>query len=196
MEMTEQYIIASDQELVEMTLDKGDDAAFECLVNRYLDAIRQLYTQRARGTSVDVDDLLQETMVKVFLHLDRYDSKYTFGQWIFTIARNTFVDHMRRKRDDISIDAAGSESFNVAPISLHPNPEESIIRSQQRHQLQRCMDGLPDDYRALIELRFLKEYSYEEIAAELKMPLGTVKTRIHRARERLIRNITKNTDLE
>ena len=190
----EEYIVATDQRLVELALD-CDQMAFEYLIDRYRNSLCQLYLQRTHGNAEDVDDLLQETFIKVFANLARYNSQYTFGQWIFTIARNTFIDHVRRKRDEIHLDAVRAEAFSISPISQQPTPEESIIRVQQRSQLDHCMAKMPDSYKELIELRFYREYSYEEIAEELGMPLGTVKTRIHRARERLIKIILSNTDL-
>ncbi|MDR0509662.1 MAG: sigma-70 family RNA polymerase sigma factor [Rikenellaceae bacterium] len=190
----EEYIVASDQQLVAQAID-GDQTAFEHLFTRYREAILQLYIQRTHGDTDGADDLLQETFVKVFINLVRYDPAYTFGQWIFTIARNTFVDYARRKRDDLSIEASCGDMLLVAPISLQPSPEESIISQQQRQLLDRCMARLAPSYRQLIELRFFREYSYEEIARELSMPLGTVKTRIHRARTKLCELMLADAEL-
>ena len=87
----EDYIIATDQELIGRVQD-GDSTAFEHLFNRYRDSIYQLYMQRTGGNVDDTNDLLQETFVKVYLNLQRYSSRFTFGQWVYTIARNTFID--------------------------------------------------------------------------------------------------------
>ena len=163
------YIVADDRELVHRALD-GDDAAFEHLFNRYRDAIYNLFVQRLGGTN-DADDLLQETFIKVYINLHRYSADYTFGQWVYTIARNTFIDYVRRRQEDLPID----ERF-TAPASNAPTPEESFINLQQRSQ---------------IDMRFFEEYSYEEIAAKLALPLGTVKTQIHRAREQMCRMIVE-----
>ena len=100
--------------------------AFEYLFNRYRDAIRQLLVQRV-GSEDDADDLLQETFIKVYLHLDRYNAGYTFGQWVYTIARNTFIDFYRRRQDELPID----ERFS-APAATTPNPEESRGRTRFR----------------------------------------------------------------
>ena len=178
------YIVADDQRLVSLALE-GDHTAFEYLFNRYREAIRQLLVQRA-GSASDADDLLQETFIKVYLHLDRYKVDYTFGQWLYTIARNTFIDYVRRRQDDLSID----ERFS-APASSAPTPEESVIRLQQRDQIEHYLEALTPRYRQLIQMRFFEEYSYEEIAEKLQLPMGTVKTQIHRARERMCRLITE-----
>ena len=96
------YIVAEDRRLVELVLE-GDDTAFEYLFNRYRDAIHRLFVQRLGGVN-DADDLLQETFIKVYINLHRYSTDYTFGQWVYTIARNTFIDFVRRRQDDLSID--------------------------------------------------------------------------------------------
>ncbi|MFQ8827462.1 MAG: RNA polymerase sigma factor [Alistipes sp.] len=185
----EQYIVSTDQQLVERALD-GDTVAFEHLFNRYRDSIYQLYIQRTSGRTDDASDLLQETFVKVYLNMQRYDSRYTFGQWVYTIARNTFIDYMRRKRDDtVPIDRIGER---VSSSWGGPTPEERMITDQSRARLESFLEKMSPRYRELIELRFFKEYSYEEIAAKLQLPMGTVKTQIHRAREQLCRFITES----
>ena len=176
------YIVADDRRLVELVLE-GDGTAFEYLFNRYRDAIRRLLVQRL-GPASDVDDLLQETFIKVYINLHRYSPAYTFGQWVYTIARNTFIDFVRRRQEDLPID----ERFR-APASLAPTPEESVINLQQRSQIESYLDRLAPRYRQLIVLRFFDELSYEEIAAKLTVPLGTVKTQILRAREQMCRLI-------
>ena len=176
------YIIADDKQLVELSLE-GDDTAFEYLFNRYSDAIRRLFLHRS--TSIDdTEDLLQETFIKVYINLQRYSPDYTFGQWVYTIARNTHIDFERRRQDDLSID----ERFS-APMASTPSPEENLINLQQRSQIEQYTNNLPEQYRKLFSMRFLEDYSYEEIAEKLQLPMGTVKTQIHRARERMCRMI-------
>ena len=172
------YIVCDDRRLVELTL-AGDHAAFEYLFNRYGDAIRRLFLQRSTSPD-DTDDLLQETFIKVYVNLHRYSPEYTFGQWVYTIARNTHIDFERRRQEDISID----EKF-AAPVANTPSPEESLINMQQRSQIERYIEQLPAQYRKLFTMRFLDDCSYEEIAEKLRLPMGTVKTQIHRARERM-----------
>ena len=182
----EEYIVADDRTLASLVV-RGDDTAFEYLFDRYRDAIRRLFIQRT-GNDDDADDLLQETFIKVYINIHRYSADYTFGQWIYTIARNTFIDFARKRQDDLSLD----ERFAIPVVSSAPTPEERVIRQQQRSQLESYMACMTADYRRLIELRFFDELSYEEISQTLAMPLGTVKTRIHRARERLCRLIAES----
>lgn len=181
------YIVAEDRRLVELALE-GDDRAFEYLFIRYREAIYRLFVQRLGGAS-DADDLLQETFIKVYINLHRYSSEYTFGQWVYTIARNTFIDYVRRRADDLSID----ERFS-SPPSNTPTPEESVISLQQRTQIEHYLERLTPRYRQLIVMRFFDEYSYEEIAAKLALPLGTVKTQIHRAREQMCKLIVQGDE--
>ncbi len=185
----EDYIVADDAQLVDWVL-AGDNSAFEYLFNRYAESIRRLYLQRV-GNISDVDDLLQETFIKVFINLTRYDRTYTFGQWLYTIARNTFIDFVRKRHEDLSIDALPSHS-TVTPASTVPTPEESVISLQQRVRIEHHLDRMTPRYRELIEFRYFREYSYEEIAEKLSLPLGTVKTQIHRAREQLCRFIIED----
>ena len=189
----EDYIIATDQELIGRVQD-GDSTAFEHLFNRYRDAIHRLFVQRLGGNVDDTNDLLQETFVKVYLNLQRYSSRFTFGQWVYTIARNTFIDYTRRRRDDtVSIDYVG-EGIGVSGSLGGPTPEEHLITHQSQVQLEGLLAKMSPRYRELIELRFFREFSYEEIAAKLSLPMGTVKTQIHRAREQLCRFITENKE--
>ena len=151
------YIIADDKRLVELSLG-GDDIAFEYLFNRYSEAIRRLLLHRSTSVE-DTEDLLQETFIKVYVNLQRYSSEYTFGQWIYTIARNTHIDFERRKQEELSID----EKFS-APAASTPSPEENLINIQQRTQIEHYIGSLPEQYRQLFVMRFLEDYSYEEIA--------------------------------
>jgi RNA polymerase sigma-70 factor (ECF subfamily) len=186
----EGYIVATDSELVDWSRE-GDSTAFEYLFNRYNDALHQLYLQKTGGNGEDTNDLIQEIFVKAFLNLASYNKAYTFGQWIYTIARNTFIDYVRKRRDNLSIDNTGGE-YIPPPVSSTLNPEENIISHEQRSQIEDYMSRMSPKYRELIELRFFKDLSYEEIAERLSLPLGTVKTQIHRARARLMSFITTN----
>lgn len=179
------YIVADDRQLARRVVE-GDAEAFGYLFDRYRDALMRLFVQRLNNPE-DADDLIQETAVKVWVHIHRYNPDYTFGQWIYTVARNTFIDYVRKRQEELSLD----ESF-AAPVSTAPTPEESVILSQQRRQIDETIARLPGQYRTLVRLRFFDELSYEEIAERLSLPLGTVKTQIHRARERMCRLLNTN----
>lgn len=179
---------ASDSELIDRALG-GDPSSYGALFDRYR---AQLYaaTLGRCGDRHDAQDIMQETFVKAYLNLNHYNADYTFGQWIYTIARNLFIDYTRKKRTTTAVFVDRSEHFN-APSDA-PNPEERIISHQRTHQIDAILASMPVHYQRMIELRFYSEYSYEEIAEKLDMPLGTVKTQIHRARERFCRMLTDN----
>ena len=190
-----EYSIHNDQRLVELVIE-GDSRAFEPLFRRHKDIISAMLVKRAANAD-DVEDLLQEAFMKAFINIDRYNPDYDFGAWICTIAKNTFVDFNRSRKskalnpdNNLPLDARCSK----AAQETAPTPEESIINAQQRAQIERYIATLPEDYRRLFTLRFIDEYSYEEIAEKLDMKLGTVKTRIFRVRNMMCRLITQGEE--
>lgn len=183
------YNAFDDRALVKLVIE-GDSIAFDTLFARHRDMI---YTTLLKftGNSDDVEDLMQEAFMKAYLKIGLYDPKYDFGAWIYTIARNTFVDFNRnRKSNALNAQNVPLESSNTSQTSA-PTPEDYIINAQQRLQIERYITMLPEDYRRLFELRFIDEYSYEEIAEKLDMKLGTVKTRIFRVRNMMCKLITQ-----
>ena len=120
------YIVADDRQLARLVLG-GDTAAFEYLFDRYRDAIHRLFLQRT-GNAEDADDLLQETFIKVYMNLHRYSPEYTFGQWLYTIARNTFIDYVRKRQDDLPID----EKFSSPRTPPRPKRASSTRSSATR----------------------------------------------------------------
>ena len=186
--VVKEYDIYDDRILVTMVIE-GDSIAFDTLFARHRDTIYAMLL-KFTGNSDDVDDLMQEAFMKAYLKIGSYNSKYDFGAWIYTIARNTFVDFSRtRKSKALNPQNISLEHSDTSHISA-PTPEECIINAQQRAQIERYITMLPEDYRELFELRFIDEYSYEEIAEKLDMKLGTVKTRIFRVRNMMCRLIT------
>ena len=183
-----EYDIHNDNTLARMVIE-GDSIAFDTLVARHSDSIHAMLLKYS-GNSDDVNDLMQEAFMKAYLKIGLYNPKYDFGAWIYTIARNTFVDFSRtRKSNALNPQNLSPEIDNTTQASA-PTPEDYIINAQQRAQIERYIAMLPEDYRQLFELRFLDEYSYEEIAEKLDMKLGTVKTRIFRVRNMMCRLIT------
>lgn len=185
-----EYSIHNDQRLVELVIE-GDSRAFDTLFARHRDMIYAMLL-KFTGNSDDVEDLMQEAFMKAYLKIGSYNPKYDFGAWIYTIARNTFVDFNRLRKNNalnpqqnLSLEGGGHSQ-----ISTVTTPEEYIIHAQQRAQIERYIAMLPEDYRQLFELRFIDEYSYDEIAEKLDMKLGTVKTRIFRVRNMMCRLIT------
>ena len=186
------YSEFDDRALVAMVVE-GDSLAFDTLFTRHRDMIYAMLLKYA-GNCDDVDDLMQEAFMKAYIKIGLYDPKYDFGAWIYTIARNTFVD-FERTRKSIALNPENIQLENSsAQQTSTPTPEDYIINAQQRVQIERYIAMLPEDYRRLFELRFLDEYSYEEIAEKLDMKLGTVKTRIFRVRNMMCRLITQGEE--
>lgn len=193
MELTDRNEI--DRRLVARAL-QGDAEAFEQLFRHYKTDLLQLCTQRTGGNLSDASDILQETFIKVYLNLGKYNPEYTFSQWIHTIARNAFIDYTRKRRDTpLSIDSREGGDPRINPPATAANPEERMMLDQTGKELDRALERMSPRYKTMITLRFIQEYSYEEIAEQLDMPLGTVKTRIHRAREQFYRIISNNDSI-
>ena len=185
------YAQMDDRALVRLVVE-GDSRAFEPLFMRHKDIIYTMLVKRSCNPD-DVDDMLQEAFMKAFVNIDRYNPDYDFGAWICTIAKNTFVDFNRSRRskalnpdNNLPLDSRHTNSAQATA----PTPEESIINAQQRAQIERYIATLPEDYRQLFIMRFVEEYTYEEIAETLQMKLGTVKTRIFRVRAMMCKLIT------
>ena len=185
------YALMDDRALVRLVVE-GDSRAFEPLFMRHKDIIYTMLVKRSCNPD-DVDDMLQEAFMKAFVNINRYNPDYDFGAWICTIAKNTFVDFNRSRRskalnpdNNLPLDSRHTNSAQATA----PTPEESIINARQRAQIERYIATLPEDYRQLFIMRFVEEYTYEEIAETLQMKLGTVKTRIFRVRAMMCKLIT------
>jgi RNA polymerase sigma-70 factor (ECF subfamily) len=185
-----------DYELVQKALE-GDEKAFTRLLARYKDAIYFMLLKMVNNRN-DAEDLTLEAFGKAFKNLHQYSPTYAFSTWLFKIASNNCIDFLRRKKGTyIALESNGDTSENSEVIRLKSkelNPEEKLIRQQKAILLQRIVRKLKPRYRTLVELRYFREFSYEEIAKELDIPLGTVKAQLFRAREMLF-NLIGNTEM-
>ena len=185
-----------DYKLVRQALDDGDQQAYAALMERYRDSIYFMLLKMVNNSD-DADDLTIEAFGKAFNRLHQYTPNYAFSTWLFKIASNNCIDFIRKKKmKTTSIDNAYSnsdgESFSLDIKATDRTPEEEAIRKQKIKLMHDVVDKLKPRYRQLIELRYFKEYSYDEISQELDLPLGTVKAQLFRAREFLY-NIMKNS---
>ncbi|HCR91409.1 MAG TPA: RNA polymerase subunit sigma-24 [Prolixibacteraceae bacterium] len=173
--------------LVEAALT-GDEKAFAKLMGRYKDAIYFMLLKMVNNKS-DAEDLTIEAFGKAFNRLHQYTPNYAFSTWLFRIATNNCIDFIRKKRMntfslDKDIDTEdGKMTMDVRDEML--NPEERIIRKQKIRIMREIVDQLKPRYKNLVVLRYFREYSYEEIAEETDLPIGTVKAQLFRAREQL-----------
>ena len=178
-----------DYELVKSAL-QGDEKAFARLLNRYKDAIYFMLLKMVNNRS-DAEDLTLEAFGKAFKNLHQYSPTYAFSTWLFKIASNNCIDFLRKKKG-VHVSIENKEDENTDSIKLKskdPNPEERLIRQQKAILLRNVVRKLKPRYQVLVELRYFKEFSYEEIAKELDLPLGTVKAQLFRAREMLFKMI-------
>lgn len=173
---------------------EGDQQAYAELMGRYRDAIYFMLLKMVNNSS-DAEDLTIEAFGKAFKNIDQYTPNFAFSTWLFKIATNNCIDFIRKKRaSTISIDqsAEDQDTASVVIQSDSPDPEETMINSQKIKLLREVVNKLKPRYRSLVELRYFREFSYEEISEELDLPIGTVKAQLFRARE-LLFNILKNT---
>ncbi|MFY9151320.1 MAG: sigma-70 family RNA polymerase sigma factor [Prolixibacteraceae bacterium] len=183
--------------LVESALT-GNEKAFAKLMARYKDAIYFMLLKMVNNKN-DAEDLTLEAFGKAFKNLHQYSPNYAFSTWLFKIATNNCIDFLRKRRGVyVSIENNQENGDNDQPIRLRsqePNPEEKLIRIQKAILMRRIVHRLKPRYRILVELRYFREFSYEEIAKELNLPLGTVKAQLFRAREMLFKMI-ESTEID
>lgn len=173
----------------------GDERAYAELMNRYRDSIYYMLLKMVNNPS-DADDLTIEAFGKAFKNIQLYTPNYAFSTWLFRIATNNCIDFIRKKKSaPTALEQQQDEQDDPASNlqSELPGPEEEMMQQQKIKHLSHVVSQLKPKYRQLIELRFYKEYSYEEIANELNLPLGTVKAQIFRAKE-LLYNILNKTE--
>jgi len=180
-----------DYQLVQEAL-KGDEKAFARLLSRYKDTIYFMLLKMLNNRS-DAEDLTLEAFGKAFKNLHQYSPTYAFSTWLFKIASNNCIDFLRKKKGVIiSIETENeqlelNESAKLKSKEL--NPEERLIRKQKAILLRKVVHRLKPHYQTLVELRYFREFSYEEISKELNLPLGTVKAQLFRARQMLFKLI-------
>jgi len=169
--------------------DEGDEKAYAELMGKYRDSIYYMMLKMVKNGD-DADDLTIEAFGKAFNRIDQYTPKYAFSTWLFRIATNNCIDFIRKKKMvTFSIDKTrddgegGGLSYDIKSETL--NPEERLVRKQKIKIMREIVDQLKPRYRELVVLRYFREFSYEEIATETELPLGTVKAQLFRARAQL-----------
>ena len=174
---------ASDRELVAIAVT-GFDNSFEELVRRYQRPI-SAYVYRMVGNYESALDLTQEIFIKVYNSLSRYRAEFKFSTWIYKIAHNAAVDHLRRSstREQSLVAGTEGDSFDLLIESSSLTPEQESERKERRGEIESVVRALQANYRELVILRHSQDLSYEEIVEVTGLPLGTVKNRLFRARE-------------
>ena len=191
MQTLDELGILPDADVV-LLAQQGRELAFRELMRRYERPVFSLVFRMVRDRET-AEDLAQDAFVKILNHIDKYSPEFKFSSWLFKIANNVAIDHLRRRRlDTISMDGSphASTASEVEATTLNlASEQESALDELEAKELgsaiERAIATLRPEYRACIMLRHVEGRAYEEIAATLDLPLGTVKTYIHRARHEL-----------
>lgn len=172
---------------IERVLD-GDAEAYALLVRRYSGALFR-YLLRMMGRHDEAEDLAQEAFLRAYLSLASYNAQYRFSTWLFRIATNLALNRIKAERRVISLQALRS-CPEAPPVELVDNRDESrpehwAERTELAQLVQQCLEELPPAYRTVVALRHIADLSYNEIADSTGLPLNTVRSRLHRGRERM-----------
>lgn len=175
----------------------GNQRAYEKLTDKYRRPL-QFHVARMVKESEQVEDLVQEALMKAFNNLESYNTNYAFSTWLYRITTNHTIDYLRKKKlQTTSIDKPVKTRDGELSIELPDEDNETdraIIRKQRKKIITTAIENLPDKYRQVIEMRHIEELSYHEISEELDLPLGTVKAHIFRAREMLYKALKDKRD--
>ena len=185
------YTTATDQEIVELAL-KGRESAYRELIRRYQRPVLSLIHRMVRDREL-AEDLAQDTFVKVLNALDRYRPEFKFSSWIFKIAHNTALDSLRKREvSTLSLDGAPDAVSAEAQEATRPMiasdeeaPDDFTAGRELGGYIEQAIALLRPEYRTAVTLYHMEGFAYEEIAETMDLPLGTVKTFIHRARKEL-----------
>ena len=176
-----------DYALILRATEESDQKAYAELMERYRDSIFHLCRKMVFNDD-DADDLTIETFGKAFQRLKQYTPAFAFSTWLFKIASNHCIDFIRKKRINamsldrgIATEDGGNIQFTIKDEA--PDPIETLEKKQRVEKMRLVVSELKPRYRKLVELRYFEEYSYDEIAVELDLPLGTVKAQLYRARD-------------
>ncbi len=186
-----------DLELVNAAIS-GDQIAYAKLMERHRDSIYYMMLKMVKNEQ-DAEDLTIEAFGKAFSRLKQYTPVYAFSTWLYKIATNNCIDFIRKKRIEVTsmegkVNKDGEPLFVIDPKCTEKSPEEEIIHLQKVKHMRDLVEQLKPRYKVLVQKRYFEELSYEEIATELNLPLGTVKAQLFRARDFLAKMIENNRD--
>jgi RNA polymerase sigma-70 factor (ECF subfamily) len=184
-----------DYSLVVKAVQEGDQTAYSELMKRYREPVYFTILKMVHNRD-DAEDLTIEAFGKAFNNLEKYSPDYAFSTWLFKIATNNCIDYIRKKRLvttslDNTLTNDDGESVQINIKDSAPDPEQKILKGQRAEIVRDAVAELKPKYRSLIELLYFKEFSYDEIAEEMNLPLGTVKAQLFRAKEMLLQELKK-----
>jgi RNA polymerase sigma-70 factor, ECF subfamily len=174
--------VNDDAQLIDETL-AGRSAAFGQLVTKYQDRLYNTLVH-VTGNAEDARDAAQEAFIQAFIKLDTFQQNAAFYTWLYRIAFNVAVSHRRRRRPTASVDRA-RESSGLEPMDPTEAPTERLEREERARQVHDAIAELSEEHREVLVLREIDGFCYETIAQILELPIGTVRSRLHRARLQL-----------
>ncbi|WP_025028897.1 RNA polymerase sigma factor SigW [Caldalkalibacillus mannanilyticus] len=176
-----------EQRLIKQAL-AGDRQAFEEIVELYKNKIFQV-AYRMLGNRTEAEDIGQETFLRVYANLSRYDQTHKFSTWIYRIATNLCIDRLRKRQITYSLDqeVAATEGLDMYSqiADKAKGPEAEVMTIELQNEVQQAIDQLPIKYKSIMILRYIEDLSLQEISEIIDLPVTTIKTRIHRGREAL-----------
>lgn len=165
---------------------KGDQQAFAELVDLYQDKLYHM-AYRMLSNRQEAEDVVQDTFLRVYKNLDRFDETLKFSTWIYRIATNLCIDRLRKRKQTYSLDAESQDYEGLDGYSMIPSddrtPESELILSDTQRIIHQAMESLPPKYKTVMMLRYIQDLSLQEVGDILGMPVTTIKTRVHRGRE-------------
>ncbi|QAY67906.1 RNA polymerase sigma factor SigW [Paenibacillus protaetiae] len=165
---------------------KGDQRAFAELVDLYQDKLFHM-AYRMLNNRQEAEDVVQDTFLRVYKNLDKYDEGLKFSTWIYRIATNLCIDRLRKRKPSYSLDAESSEHEGLDGYSMIPSdnrtPESEVLLTETQKIVHQAIESLPPKYKTIMMLRYIQDMSLQEIGEVLDMPVTTIKTRVHRGRE-------------
>ncbi len=178
-----------DYHLVQLAVKHSDQKAYTELMKFYKESVYYMLLKMTNNMD-DAEDLTIEAFGKAFKNLGQYVPNYAFSTWLFKIASNNCIDFIRKKKQELSLmNKSNGGNFDKELSEAADNgsldPEEALIKKQKVELMRTIVERLKPRYRVLIELRYFKELSYEDIADQLNLPIGTVKAQLFRARDLL-----------
>jgi RNA polymerase sigma-70 factor (ECF subfamily) len=167
---------------------KGDQAAWSIIVQQHRRKVFNL-AYKFVGRTDEAEDLTQDVFIKIFKALHTFDRRANFQTWLISISRNLCIDHYRSVRKERATMARDIDASELTPASKERSPYAQLEHADLKEVIRRAMEALPETLRTAVTLRDLQEFSYQEIADQLQLPEGTVKSRINRGRIELARQI-------
>ena len=185
-------MLKNEKELLKRCL-KGDKKAMETIVINYQKPIFNYFYRNVRNREI-VSDLTQDIFLKVFSNLRKYNFSYKFSTWIYTLSHNHLIDYYRKKKN-ISFSTYSHDGNDTLdfPDEKNLTKEEEMIENEIKDKVWKSVELLPEEYRELIIMRYVNGLKYEEISEILKIPMGTLKNKIFRAKRKLI-NLIKESE--